>query len=46
MYEVIYTVDGIQRTMQISANDSVSAQNIVTNMFGMGKVQIISVRRI
>lgn len=46
MYEVTYTVDGIMRTLNIKATDAVQAQNIITNMFGMGKVQIINVRRI
>ena len=46
MYEVTYSVDGVIRKMTINANDGVQAQNIVTNMFGMGKVQIINCRRI
>lgn len=46
MYEVTYSVDGVVRKMTINANDGVQAQNIVTNMFGMGKVQIINCRRI
>lgn len=46
MYEVTYTVDGIIHKMNIEANDSSQVFNIVTNMFGSGKVQIINVRRI
>lgn len=46
MYEVTYSVDGIIRKLTVNANDAIQAQNIITNMFGMGKVQIINVRRI
>ena len=46
MYEVTYSVDGVIRKMTINANDGIQAQSIVTNMFGMGKVQIINCRRI
>lgn len=46
MYEVTYSVDGIVRTLNVNANDSVQAQQIITNMFGTGKVQIINWRRL
>lgn len=46
MFEVTYSMDGIIRKIQITANDSVQAQNIFTNMYGSGKVQIINVRRV
>lgn len=46
MYEVTYSVDGIVRKLEIPAQDSVTATEIVTNMFGRGKVQIIGWRRI
>ena len=46
MYEVTYTVDGIQRVLTINANDAIQAQEIVTNMYGKGNVQIINWRRI
>lgn len=46
MYEVTYSVNGIQRTLTVNANDSVAAQQIITNMFGAGNVQIISWRRL
>lgn len=46
MYEVTYTVDGVQRKMEVNASDAIVAQNIITNMFGIGNVQIINVRRI
>ena len=46
MYEVTFTVDGIQRKLSVNANDAIQAQEIVTNMFGKGNVQIINWRRI
>lgn len=46
MYEVTYSVDGIVRTLNVNASDSVQAQQIITNMFGTGKVQIINWRRL
>ena len=46
MYEITYSMDGIIRKIQINANDSVQAQNIFTNMYGTGKVQIINVKRV
>lgn len=45
MYEVTYSVDGIRRTINIPAQDSVQAQNTITRMFGTGKVQILNVVR-
>ena len=45
MYEVTYTIDGIQKKILISANDGVQAQQIFTNMYGTGKVQIINIVR-
>lgn len=46
MYEVTFSVDGLVKTLQVPATDGVLAQTLVTNMFGTGKVQIISVRKI
>lgn len=46
MYEVTYSVNGIVRKISINANDAIQAQEIVTNMFGTGNVQIINYRRI
>lgn len=46
MYEVTYTVDGIIHKTNIQASDYSQVFNIITNMFGSGKVQIINVRRI
>ena len=45
MYEVTYTIDGVQRTLTVKANDAIVAQQIITNMFGAGNVQIIGWRR-
>ena len=46
MFEVTYSMDGIIRKININASDELQAQNIFTNMYGSGKVQIINVRRI
>lgn len=46
MFEVTYSLEGIIRKISIKADDSIQAQNIFTNMFGLGKVQIINIRRI
>ena len=45
MYEVTYSIDGIVRTLDVPANDAVQAQQIITNMFGKGNVQIINWKR-
>lgn len=46
MYEVTYSINGIIRKVMINANDSIQAQNIFTNMYGTGQIQIINIRRI
>ena len=46
MFEVTYSMEGIIRKIAINASDAVQAQNIFTNMYGSGKVQIINIRRI
>lgn len=46
MFEVTYSVEGIIRKIAIKADDSIQAQNIFTNMYGSGKVQIINIRRV
>lgn len=46
MYEVTYSINGIIRKVKINANDSIQAQNIFTNMYGAGQIQIINIRRI
>lgn len=46
MYEVIYVIDGLQKKMRVNADDSVTAQNIFTNMFSSQKVEIINVVRV
>lgn len=45
MYEVTYSINGILKKINISAEDSVSAMNIFTNMYGNNKVQIINIVR-
>lgn len=46
MYEVTYTNDGIMKKITINASDAIQAQQIVTNMYGTGRVQIINCRRV
>lgn len=46
MYEVTYSINGIIRKVMINVNDSIQAQNIFTNMYGTGQIQIINIRRI
>ena len=46
MFEVTYSMVVFIRKIMINANDAVQAQNIFTNMYGSGKVQIINIRRI
>lgn len=46
MFEVTYSMEGIIRKIMINASDALQAQNIFTNMYGSGKVQIINVRRV
>lgn len=46
MFEVTYSIEGIIRKIMINASDSVQVQNIFTNMYGSGQVQIINVRRV
>lgn len=46
MFEVTYSMDGIIRKIMINASDSLQAQQLFTNMYGTGKVQIINIRRV
>lgn len=43
MFEVTYSIEGIIRKITINASDAVQVTNIMTNMFGTGKVQIINI---
>lgn len=45
MYEVTYSIDGIIKKVQISANDAIQAQSIFTNLYNGGKVEIINIIR-
>lgn len=45
MFDVTYSIDGIIKKISINASDAVQAQEIFTNMYGTGKVQIINVIR-
>lgn len=46
MYEVTYSNNGIVRKITVNGSDAVQAQEIVTNMFGAGNVQIINWKRV
>lgn len=46
MYEVTYSIDGIIKKISINANDAITAQSIITNMFGGGRIEIIEIRRV
>lgn len=46
MFEVTISLDGIIKNIMINANDSFQVTNIVTNMYGNGRVQIINIRRV
>lgn len=45
MFEVTYSIDGIIKKININATDAIQAQEIFTNMYGSGKVQIINIVR-
>lgn len=42
MYEITYSIDGIIKRISIQALSQMEAVNIFTNMYGSGKVQVIS----
>lgn len=46
MFEVTYSFNGLIKKVTVSANDAVTAQQVFTNMYGSGNIQIINVRRI
>lgn len=46
MYEVTYSIDGIIKKLSVNADDAITAQNIITNMFGGGRIEIIEIRRV
>lgn len=46
MYKVKIVIDGLVKEITVNANSSFEIQNIITNMYGTGKVQIIDIRRI
>ena len=45
MYEITYSMNGIIKKIQVKADDAVVAQNIFTNMFGGGAIEIINIVR-
>ena len=46
MYKVKIVIDGLVKEITVNANSSFEVQNIITNMYGTGKVQIIDIRRV
>lgn len=46
MYKVRLSIDGIIKEIEVNATDSYQAQQLITNMYGSGKVQIIDIRRV
>ena len=46
MYKVKIVIDGLVKEITVNANSSFEVQNIITNMYGNGKVQIIDIRRV
>ena len=46
MYKVKIVIDGLVKEITVNANSSFEVQNIITNMYGIGKVQIIDIRRV
>lgn len=46
MYEVTYSIDGIIKKLSVNADDAITAQDIITNMFGGGRIEIIDIRRV
>lgn len=46
MYKVKIVIDGLVKEITVNANSGVEVQNIITNMYGSGKFQIIDMRRV
>lgn len=46
MFEVTYSINGIVSKGMIPANNQYEINEIITNMYGKGKVQIISIRKV
>lgn len=46
MYKIQYTIDGIVRSLTINASSSLEATQMLTNMYGSGKIQIISIIKV
>ena len=46
MYKVKIVIDWLVKEITVNANSSFEVQNIITNMYGSGKVQIIDIRRV
>lgn len=42
MYEITYSIDGIIRKIIVQGHTQMDAVNTFTNMYGSGKVQVIS----
>ena len=46
MFEVVYSIDGVISKGFIPANEQYEINNIITNMYGKSKVQIISIKKV
>ena len=46
MYKVRYVINGIVKEMSVNAKNGFEAQQLITNMYGNGAIQIIDIRRI
>lgn len=46
MYKVKLSIDGLIKEITVNAKDSNIAMQMITNMYGSGKVQIIDIRRV
>ena len=45
MFEVTYSMNGVIKKINVNANDSLTAIDIFTNMFGGGAIEIIDIVR-
>lgn len=46
MYVVKFSIDGLIKETTVRASDSNVAMQLITNMYGSGRIQIIDIRRI
>lgn len=46
MYKVKISINGIIKEITVNASSSIEVNQIITNMYGSGKYQIIDIRRV